>query len=86
MKAVGDFGVQGRPDPDVVRRIAEQHKSDWVLVTMDLSIDAAGLKCADLVDAMGPAFTGIAATSSSQALSDAGSGGGHGEVLLWVSN
>jgi hypothetical protein len=35
---VGDFGAQGRPDPDVVRRIAEQHAGDWVLVTMDLSI------------------------------------------------
>lgn len=35
---VGDFGVTGRPDPDVVRRIAEQQSGPWILVTMDLTI------------------------------------------------
>lgn len=37
-RTVGDFGVQGRADPDVVRRIADQVVGSWVLVTMDLSI------------------------------------------------
>lgn len=35
---VGDFGVTGRPDPDVVRRIQEQISGPWILVTMDLTI------------------------------------------------
>lgn len=38
VQVVGDFGVQGRPDPDVVRRIADQHSGSWVLLTMDLTI------------------------------------------------
>jgi predicted nuclease of predicted toxin-antitoxin system len=35
---IGDFGVQGRPDPDVVRRVADEVGAPWVLVTMDLTI------------------------------------------------
>lgn len=38
IRVVGDFGVQGRPDPDVVRRITDQHSGAWVLITMDLTI------------------------------------------------
>ncbi len=38
-ETVGDFGVTGRTDPDVVRRIDETVKqAPWVLVTMDLTI------------------------------------------------
>jgi hypothetical protein len=32
------YEVTGRPDSDVVRRIAEQEPGQWVLVTMDLTI------------------------------------------------
>lgn len=41
---VGDFGVKGTPDPDVVRRIDEKCSGPWVLVTMDFTIveDFAG--------------------------------------------
>lgn len=35
---VADFGVTGRADPNVVRRIDEQHSGSWVFVTMDLTI------------------------------------------------
>jgi hypothetical protein len=38
VKTVGDFGAQGRPDPDVVRRISDQVTDPFVLVTMDLSV------------------------------------------------
>jgi hypothetical protein len=38
VKTIGDFGAQGRADPDVVRRIAEGLAQEWVLVTMDLTI------------------------------------------------
>ena len=38
-RTVGDFGVTGRPDPDVVRRVQDGLSSKaWVLVTMDLTI------------------------------------------------
>jgi hypothetical protein len=45
VKTVADFGAKGRPDPDVVRRIAVGcEEKDWVLVTMDTTIleDFAG--------------------------------------------
>lgn len=44
VKTVADFGAEGRPDPDVVRRIAGGCDGDWVLVTMDTTIleDFAG--------------------------------------------
>jgi predicted nuclease of predicted toxin-antitoxin system len=35
---VADYGVTGRPDPDVVRRIDDQESDSWVLVTMDLTV------------------------------------------------
>ena len=35
---LADFGVTGRPDPDVVRTIDRRHSEMWVLVTMDLNI------------------------------------------------
>jgi hypothetical protein len=35
---VGDFGAEGTADPDVVRRVARELGSAWVLVTMDLKI------------------------------------------------
>lgn len=35
---VGDFGVTGRPDPDVLRRIDESQEGPWVFVTMDVTI------------------------------------------------
>jgi hypothetical protein len=38
VSTVGDFGVTGRPDPDVVRTIGDRHSAMWVLVTMDLRI------------------------------------------------
>lgn len=38
VRTVGDFGVQGRPDPEVVRQVADQASDPWILVTMDLSI------------------------------------------------
>lgn len=38
VSTVADYGATGRPDPDVVRRIEEQHAGAWVLVTMDLTI------------------------------------------------
>lgn len=38
VKTLGDFGVTGRPDPDVVRRVDEAQRTMWVLVTMDLTI------------------------------------------------
>jgi len=38
VQTVSDFGVTGHPDPDVVRRIATEHRGAWVLVTMDLTI------------------------------------------------
>ncbi len=38
VQTIGDFGAQGRADPDVVRRIGEGLKGDWVLITMDLTI------------------------------------------------
>jgi len=38
VETVGDFGATGRPDPDVIRRIEEQNRGMWVLVTMDLTI------------------------------------------------
>ena len=38
-RTVGDFGVTGRPDPDVVKRVQEGVRSKrWVLVTMDITI------------------------------------------------
>jgi hypothetical protein len=44
VKTVKDFGAQGRPDPDVVRRIASGHSGPWVLITLDFTIveDFAG--------------------------------------------
>lgn len=44
VKTVGDFGAEGRPDPDVVRRIADGCHDEWVLITMDTTIleDFAG--------------------------------------------
>lgn len=33
-----DFGVTGKPDPNVVRRIDEQCSAPWVLITMDFTI------------------------------------------------
>jgi hypothetical protein len=38
VKTLGDYGLTGRPDPDVVRRIDERQSGMWVLVTMDLGI------------------------------------------------
>ena len=38
VKTLGDYGLTGRPDPDVVRRIDEREPTVWVLVTMDLTI------------------------------------------------
>jgi hypothetical protein len=38
VKTLGDFGVTGRPDPDVVRQIGARQPGPWVLVTMDLTI------------------------------------------------
>jgi hypothetical protein len=38
ISTVGDFGVTGRPDPDVVRTIDGRLPGMWVLVTMDLYI------------------------------------------------
>jgi hypothetical protein len=35
---VGDFGVTGRADPEVVRRVQQSLRKPWVLVTMDLTI------------------------------------------------
>ncbi len=35
---VGDFGVSGRPDADVVRSIDSERRGRWILVTMDLTI------------------------------------------------
>jgi hypothetical protein len=35
---IGDFAGQGRADPEVVRRVARELGSPWVLVTMDLNI------------------------------------------------
>lgn len=45
VKTVADFEAKGRPDPDVVRRIADGcDEEGWVLVTMDTTIleDFAG--------------------------------------------
>jgi hypothetical protein len=36
--SVGDYGMTGRPDPDIVRQIGEQTRDPWVLVTLDLTI------------------------------------------------
>jgi hypothetical protein len=36
--SVRDYGMTGRPDPDVVRRIDDQTSDSWVLVTVDLTI------------------------------------------------
>jgi hypothetical protein len=39
VSSVRDYGMTGRSDPDVVRRIGEQMGDDaWVLVTLDLTI------------------------------------------------
>jgi hypothetical protein len=38
VKTLGNYGVTGRPDPDVVRRIDEREPTMWVLVTMGLTI------------------------------------------------
>lgn len=38
VKTIGDFGLTGKPDPDLVKRIAEQCSGAWILVTMDLTI------------------------------------------------
>ncbi len=38
VRTLADFGLTGRPDPDVVRRVDERHDGMWVLVTMDLTI------------------------------------------------
>ncbi len=35
---LADFGLTGRPDPDVVRLVDERHGEMWVLVTMDLTV------------------------------------------------
>ena len=35
---MGDLGLTGRPDPDVVRTIDGRLSEMWVLVTMDLTI------------------------------------------------
>jgi predicted nuclease of predicted toxin-antitoxin system len=37
-RTVGDFGVTGRTDPEVVRRVQQSVRQRWVLVTMDLTI------------------------------------------------
>lgn len=36
--SVGDFGVTGRADPDVLRTIDSTPSQNWVFVTMDLTI------------------------------------------------
>jgi hypothetical protein len=38
VKTVHDFGVSGKPDPDVVRTINSRCRRHWVLVTMDIAI------------------------------------------------
>jgi hypothetical protein len=38
ISTVGELGVTGRPDPDVVRTVDGRHSGMWVLVTMDLTI------------------------------------------------
>jgi hypothetical protein len=38
ISTVGDLGLTGRPDPDVVRTIDGRLSGMWVLVTMDLTI------------------------------------------------
>lgn len=38
VSTVADYGVTGRADPDVARRIHEQISQPWVFVTMDLTI------------------------------------------------
>jgi hypothetical protein len=38
ISTVGDLGMTGRPDPDVVRTIGGRQSGMWVLVTMDLTI------------------------------------------------
>lgn len=38
VKTVHDFGVSGKPDPDVVRTINSRSRRHWVLVTMDVTI------------------------------------------------
>jgi hypothetical protein len=38
VRTLGDFGVTGRTDPEVVRRIQQGLRKPWVLVTMDQPI------------------------------------------------
>jgi hypothetical protein len=38
VSTVKDFDANGRPDPDVVRRIDDGRKGPWVLITMDFTI------------------------------------------------
>lgn len=38
VSTVADYGVTGRADADVVRRIGERLGRPWVFVTMDLTI------------------------------------------------
>ena len=38
VRTLGDLGVTGRPDPDVVRRVDERLGMAWLLLTMDLTI------------------------------------------------
>lgn len=37
-KTLGDYGVTGCADPDVVRQVDDRREAGWVLVTMDLTI------------------------------------------------
>jgi predicted nuclease of predicted toxin-antitoxin system len=38
VRTISDFGAAGRPDPEVVRRVARDLGTGFVLVTMDVNI------------------------------------------------
>jgi hypothetical protein len=38
VKTLADFGLTGRPDPEVARELYRRQQGEWVLVTMDLTI------------------------------------------------